>query len=303
MTIPQPEGRSRSGPLTASIASSGIPRSEAVTLLAHAAGCSRERVLADSGGAIDDAVLARFNALARARAAGEPMAYLTGHREFFGRSFGVDPRVLIPRPDTELLVERAIAWIQERRAVVGAAPSIHVLELGTGSGAIAVSLALECAALAIVACDLSTPALAVARDNAARLGAAVRFVESDWFEGLDAGATFDLVVSNPPYVAAHDAHLDEGDLRFEPRLALTDGADGLSALRQIIAGSRARLAPGGALMVEHGHDQALAVRALLGAAGCGQVASFRDLAGIERVTVGTVHPVAAADSEARRPAL
>jgi release factor glutamine methyltransferase len=212
------------------------------------------------------------------RAAGEPIAYLTGACEFYGLEFRVTPAVLIPRPETELLVDLAL----ERLPAAGRA---RVLDLGTGSGCIAVTLAHLRPQLEVWAADVSPAALEVARDNARRLLAPVRFRRSDWLAG-QAGERFDLILANPPYVAAHDPHLSQGDLRFEPACALVAGEDGLDDIRRIVAAAPAHLAPGGWLLFEHGYDQARRCRALLAAAGFARVASWRDLAGIERVSGG-----------------
>jgi release factor glutamine methyltransferase len=221
--------------------------------------------------------LVRLEALVGRRVAGEPMAYLIGRREFFGREFSVDRRVLIPRPETELLVELALQRLP---------PQGRVLDLGTGSGVIAVSLACERPDLQVDATDVCAQALEVARGNAQQLGAKVRFLESNWLSAFSTGERFDLIVSNPPYITANDPHLQNGDLRFEPLAALTDRADGLSALRTIIAGAPLHLASEAWLLLEHGYDQAQAVRTLLSEAGLNEVQSWTDLAGIERVSGG-----------------
>lgn len=265
-------------------AGSRLPRHELLALAAHATGLRRERLIADPDRPLDIAEAARLADWIDKRTYGEPLAYLIGTREFYGRSFAVDARVLIPRSETELLVDLALASIDGRRAE----PRVRVLELGTGSGAIAVTLAIERRAIDVVATDVSTDALDVARGNAERLRGAVTFVESGWFDALLGFDCFDLVVSNPPYIRAGDPHLERGDLRFEPRCALTDGGDGLGALRRIVTGAARHLRIRGALLLEHGHDQAAAVRELMGAAGYGDVKSSRDLGGIERVTAGTV---------------
>ncbi|MGH8818604.1 MAG: peptide chain release factor N(5)-glutamine methyltransferase, partial [Achromobacter pestifer] len=213
------------------------------------------------------------------RLAGEPMAYLVGHREFMGHRFRVTPDVLIPRPDTEVLVETALECVA---GVAGPA----VLDLGTGSGAIAISIALARRDARVMASDVSAAALAVAAGNAWELTASVRFVEGSWYEAVPAGEGFDLIVSNPPYVASDDPHLGQGDVRFEPRGALTDGAGGLEDLGRIVAGAGRHLKPGGSLWMEHGWDQAQAVRDLLAAAGFDAVHSRQDLAGIERISGG-----------------
>lgn len=274
------------GPFATLMASTRLPRSEAIALLAASSGHTRTSIVADGASVPTEAAVARFRLLAARREAGEPMAYLLACREFFGRSFAVDPRVLIPRPDSELLIEQGLELLDARR--IAGDSSLRVLELGTGSGALAITLALERpTVVSVVATDVSTDALAVARQNASALGAAVRFIESDWFASIDAsGCPFDLILSNPPYIASHDPHLLQGDLRFEPRLALTDGADGLTALRHIVREGVRHLAVGGVLMLEHGHDQAAQVRAAMVGAGYTDVRSVRDLAGIERVTSG-----------------
>ncbi|KVE23337.1 protein-(glutamine-N5) methyltransferase, release factor-specific [Burkholderia singularis] len=258
---------------------------DARILLAHALGWSRTQLITRADAPLDAHALARYRALEARRAAGEPVAQLTGTREFFGRTFEITPDVLIPRPETELLVETALD------ALDGIAQPC-VLDLGTGSGAIAVSIAAERPGARVWALERSPAALGVARRNAARLldparpGGPLRCVESDWYAALDPALRFHVIVSNPPYIARHDPHLAQGDLRFEPRGALTDEADGLAAIRAIAAGAPARLAPGGALWIEHGYDQAAAVRAILDAAGFRGVASLADLASIERATGG-----------------
>ena len=245
-------------------------------LLGHALGLTRVGLITQSERTLSDAEAQALAALVARRQQGEPIAYIVGKREFFGLDFAVTPAVLIPRPDTELLVELAL----ERLPAGG-----RLLDMGTGSGAIAVALAHTRRDAHVSALDVSAAALEVARANAAAHGAAVRFVHSDWFGAL-AGERFDLIASNPPYIADGDRHLAEGDLRFEPAGALTDHADGLSALRTIVEGAPAHLAPQGWLLMEHGYDQAAAVRDLLAARGWGEVQSWRDLAGIERVTGG-----------------
>ena len=266
-------------------------RSEVELLLAHALGTSRSWLYAWPEHVPTPAQQARFAELVEARVRGEPVAYLLGEREFYGRRFGVSPAVLIPRPETELIVD-----LVKARIAPEAAPAI--LDLGTGSGALAVTLALEIPAARVTAVDLSPTALAVARANAAALGAQVSFVESDWFAAVGA-ARFDFIVSNPPYIADDDPHLAEGDVRFEPRTALASGRSGLDDLTRIAAAAPAFLAPGGWLLMEHGYDQAAAVRVLLQAEGFVAVASARDLAGIERVTLGR-YPLRGVDAGARQ---
>ncbi|HEY1043817.1 MAG TPA: peptide chain release factor N(5)-glutamine methyltransferase [Telluria sp.] len=244
-------------------------------LLCHATGATRVALVAHPERKLSEEEAQRLSALAARRIAGEPIAYITGEREFYGLDFHVNSAVLIPRPDTELLVELAI----ERTPTRG-----RVLDMGTGSGAIAVSIAHSRPDAGVTALDVSEAALAVARGNAERHRARVRFLHSDWFAAL-AGEQFDIIVSNPPYIAAGDEHLAQGDLRFEPQGALTDRADGLSALRTIVEGAPRHLVAGGWLLMEHGYDQAAQVRALL-AADYVEVQSWRDLAGIERVSGG-----------------
>lgn len=259
----------------------GLPRLEARMLLEHVLQRPRAWMLAHDTDPLPEREVHRFEALVAQRLAGEPMAYLLGYREFMGHRFAVRPDVLIPRPDTELLVETAIAHVQAH-GVAGC----DVLDMGCGSGAIAISVSLACRTAAVTALDISEAALAVARENAAALNATVRFIASDWFQGLPTGDTFDLILSNPPYIACDDPHLLQGDLRFEPAHALTDGADGLHDLRSLAQGARARLNAGGAIWLEHGWTQAAAVRDLLDQAGFSRVTSKRDLAGIERISGG-----------------
>ena len=249
-------------------------------LLCHALGLTRVGLITQSERALDAGEAQRFAALVQRRLDGEPIAYIVGQREFFGLPFEVGGAVLIPRPDTELLVELTLERLP---------PSGRVLDMGTGSGAIAVALAHTRRDADVTALDVSPEALAVARRNAAANGARVAFVQSDWYAALDGLPPFDVIASNPPYIASGDRHLSEGDLRFEPVGALTDHADGLSALRIIVAGAVARLKPGGWLLMEHGYDQSAAVRQLLSEQGYTDVQSWTDLAGIERVTGARTH--------------
>ena len=256
---------------------------DARVLLAHVLGWRRTELITRGDEPLDAAGVARFRALEARRVKGEPIAQLVGSREFFGLDFEVTPDVLIPRPETELLVETALD------ALDGIAQP-RVLDLGTGSGAIAVAIASARPDARVWAVDRSADALAVAARNAARLldparpGGAPTFVAGSWYDGLDPSLRFDAIVSNPPYIARGDPHLATGDLRFEPRGALTDEADGLTALAAIVADAPRWLAPGGVLWMEHGYDQAQAVRALLAARGLADARSARDLAGIERVS-------------------
>ena len=247
-------------------------------LLCEATGLTRVQLITQGDRALTPDEASRLDDLVARRLRGEPIAYIVGRREFFGLDFQVGPAVLIPRPDTELIVELSLERLPDN------AP--RLLDMGTGSGAIAVAVAHTRPDADVTALDVSPDALAVAQANAAANGARVRFLESSWFDALAAGETFDVIASNPPYIAAGDEHLVQGDLRFEPVGALTDHADGLSALRSIIQGSARHLAPGGWLLLEHGYDQAAAVRALLADAGFTDVQSWRDLAGIERVSGG-----------------
>ncbi|ATE59012.1 peptide chain release factor N(5)-glutamine methyltransferase [Thauera sinica] len=255
-----------------------IDAMDARVLLRHVLQCPASRLAAWPEQLLDAEDWARYRELVERRLAGEPVAYLTGEREFYGRNFMVTPAVLIPRPDTELLVELTLAHVGDWRYA-------RVLDMGTGSGALAITLALELGEADVTALDRSREALWVAMANAARLGASVSFVQSDWFSALG-GERFELIVSNPPYVAAADPHLDEGDLRFEPRAALAAGPAGLDDLAEIAAGAARHLEPGGWLFLEHGYDQAPAVRGLLADAGFASIASWKDLAGIERVSGG-----------------
>ncbi|MFM0004211.1 peptide chain release factor N(5)-glutamine methyltransferase [Paraburkholderia dipogonis] len=264
---------------------SPLPLLEARILLTHVLDWRPTQLITRSDEALSDEFVERYQALEARRVAGEPVAQLVGAREFFGLDFEVTPHVLIPRPETELLVETALTALENLSRP-------RVLDLGTGTGAIAVAIASMRPDAQVWALDRSAEALAIATRNAARLldakrpGGALALTQSDWYDSLDATLRFDLIVSNPPYIASGDPHLDEGDLRFEPRGALTDEADGLSAIRAIIAGAPTRLAADSVLWIEHGYDQAEAVRALLTAQGFAQVRSERDLAGIERISGG-----------------
>jgi release factor glutamine methyltransferase len=248
-------------------------------LLAHGLQLTRIQLITQSERAITAGEAQQLTALFQRRLAGEPIAYIVGQREFYGLPFEVTPDVLIPRPDTELLVELALQRLP---------PQGRLLDMGTGSGAIAVALAHARPDARVSALDVSAAALAVARRNAERnLGPAgsIQFMQSDWYQAV-AGQQFDLIAANPPYIVADDPHLVQGDLRFEPLAALTDHADGLEALRRIINDAPAHLSAGGWLLLEHGYDQAAAVRTLLSAAGFDAVRSWRDLAGIERASGG-----------------
>jgi release factor glutamine methyltransferase len=261
-----------------------IEPAEAELLLLHALG-QRERawLFAHGGDAMPAQAVARFEALVLRREHGEPVAYLLGHRGFWTLELQTTPAVLIPRPETELLVEQALLRIPPERTA-------HVADLGTGSGAIALALASERPGAHVVATDASLEALELAAANArAHTIGNVEFRCGDWWSPL-AGERFDLVASNPPYIADSDPHLSQGDLRFEPHAALASGEDGLDAIRAIAAGAPAHLHPGGWLLLEHGWEQGSAVRALLHEAGLVDVATHRDLERRDRVTLGRAHP-------------
>jgi release factor glutamine methyltransferase len=249
---------------------------EAQVLLAHVLGIPRLRITSHPEASCAPGQARDYLALIQRRAAGEPLAYLTGHREFWSLDLRVSPAVLVPRPETELLIERALA--------LGPATAARVADLGTGSGAIALALAGERPQWQLVATDVSDAALTVARGNATALGLpGVEFRLGSWYAAL-APEPFDLLISNPPYIDAGDAALLL--LQHEPQLALTPGADGLASLRHLAAGAAVHLRPGGWLLLEHGRDQAASVRDALVLAGFRHVRSHRDLAGIERMTEG-----------------
>lgn len=265
---------------------SQLPRAEARRLLASLTGQPLTWFMAHGDDPADPDLAARFQALAERRRAGEPLAYLLGQQEFYGRPFAVSPAVLIPRADTETLVETALEQLallrQQRRAV-----PLSLLELGTGSGIIAITLALEAPDTEVHTVERSPEALAVARQNAKALGADhIHWHAGSWWQALASPRRFDLIVSNPPYIAANDHHLQQGDLRFEPPQALAAGPDGLDDLRILIGGAPAHLTPGGWLLLEHGYDQEAPVQALLRDAGFADVFTRRDLAGQPRVSGG-----------------
>lgn len=254
-------------------------RREAEMLLLAVLGKPRAWLYAHAEDALDAEQAAAFAALLQRRCRGEPVAYLTGRRGFWSLDLRVTPATLIPRADTERLVELALQRLPPQRV-------LNVADLGTGSGAIALALARERPQARVVATDASAAALEVARANAVDNQVAnVEFLEGTWFAPL-ATRRFDLIVSNPPYVAEHDAHLEQGDLRFEPRTALAAGADGLDDLRQIVAQAPVHLRSGSWLLLEHGYDQGAAVRGLLAAAGFAAVETWQDLGGNDRVSGG-----------------
>jgi release factor glutamine methyltransferase len=254
-------------------------RIEIQCLLQHVLGVQRAYFLAHPEQILSEAQQGAFDALLQRRLHGVPIAHLLGEREFFGLNLKVTPATLIPRPDTELIVELALNRISK-------AQPCRVLDMGTGSGAIALAIAKHRPNAEVVAVDASQDALAVAIENAGRLGIAnVHFMQSDWFFALN-GQRFDLIVSNPPYIASGDIHLSQGDLRFEPLSALASGADGLDDIRRIISAAPQYLTSNGWLLLEHGYDQAKSVRDQLTQRGFGEVFSEKDIAGIERVTGG-----------------
>ena len=256
----------------------GEARRETALLLRHVLGVSDAWLIAHAGESVDGSHVAAFRDYVVRRARGEPVAYLTGTRGFHALELQVTPDVLIPRPETELLVECALQKIPDSPR--------GVADLGTGSGAVALALAKSRPRARVVATDVSAPALQVARGNAERLGLRnIAFAHGDWCAALGA-ARFDLVVSNPPYIAEDDPHLGEGDLRFEPRAALASGAEGLDAIRIIVRDARAYLSEGGWLLFEHGYGQGAAVRDLLATHGYTEVFTTRDLESRERVSGG-----------------
>ena len=255
-------------------------RIEVQCLLQSALHVQRVYLLAHPERSLTDAEFTHYSELLQRRLHGEPVAYILGEREFYGLNLKVTPATLIPRPDTELLVELAVQRIPTGERCT-------VLDMGTGSGAIALAIAHACPKAEVLACDASATALAVAQENARALGIAnVSFVQSDWFAALGT-RRFTLIVSNPPYIAAGDPHLTQGDVRFEPATALISGTDGLDDIRRIVGTSSQHLFPGGWLLLEHGYDQAERVRHLLQRAEFEEIFSGVDLSGIERVSGGS----------------
>lgn len=272
----QPAGRLT---LRRLLASSNLPDLEARILAQHALGVSRSWIVARLDDPVDLQQARAVERLYARRQGGEPVAYITGEREFYSLDFAVGPAVLIPRPETELLVALALQTLDGRGG--------RVLDLGTGSGAVAIAIAYEAPDAEVWALDASEKALENARANAARHHVNVRFVRSDWFSRIGA-ERFDVIVGNPPYIAADDPHLREGDVRYEPRDALVSGADGLDAIRAIAAQAPRHLESDGWLFLEHGWDQAERCRDLLAACGFRDVQSWEDLAGIARVSGGAL---------------
>jgi release factor glutamine methyltransferase len=250
---------------------------EAQVLLGHALGESRAWLSGHAADPVDLLAVAKFRQLVQRRRSGEPVAYIVGKKEFYSLEFRVTPDVLIPRADTETLVDAALA----RMTAAGG----EVLDLGTGSGCIAIAIAHERPAARVSAVDFSSAALAIARENAIANRVNVQFLQGSWFEGL-AGRRFDMIVSNPPYVATGDPHLQQGDLRFEPAIALAGGADGLADIRLIVANAPRYLRNQGWLLFEHGHTQAGVSRDLLANAGFGDITHSQDIAGLARVAAG-----------------
>ena len=276
------------------LSASSLPRNEARLLLAHVLHRDRAWLVAHDDYECTGDELEQINALATRRAAGEPVAYLLGVREFYGRTFRCSPAALIPRPETELLIDQALGLISvcpepvegsdvKQRRVVGQAP-LHVLDIGTGTGCIAITIALERRNAIVTAIDISLDALALAHDNAQRLQASVTFIRSNWFAALPTDAQFDVILSNPPYIAPGDTHLTQGDLRFEPAIALADAVDGLESYRQLVCGAMRHLISGGWLVVEHGFDQGVTVPEVFLSSGFVEVGTVADLAGHPRVT-------------------
>lgn len=279
--------------LDALLRSCGLPWLEARMLAERALGVDSVYVASNLRTAVSATAIAALQALATRRQAGEPIAYILGEREFYGRRFMVAPAVLIPRPETELLCEAVLERLSGQDYLKGAS----VLDLGTGSGAIALTLACERPNLHVTAVDASAAALRVAEANTARWIASrrtsegpngpaagrVRLLESDWFAALD-GEHFDFIVSNPPYIALEDAHLNQGDLRYEPRMALASGEDGMTAIKHIARNAPAHLHPNGWLLFEHGWTQGEQSRQALSANGFSDVTTIRDLHDHERVS-------------------
>jgi release factor glutamine methyltransferase len=254
-------------------------RAEAELLVAYGLGQSRTWLFAHDGDSLDAESRARCLALVERRRRGEPVAHILGHRGFWSLDLVVTADTLIPRAETELLVELALKRLPAEH------PS-RVLDLGTGSGAMALAIAHERPEAVVTAVDLDARTLAVAAKNAARLGLdRVRFLRSDWFSAI-VGETFELIAANPPYIAEDDPHLAVGDLRHEPRLALASGVDGLDAIRRIVAEAPHHLSPDGSLLIEHGWTQGVAVRALFTASGFVDVDTAPDLEARDRVTSG-----------------
>jgi release factor glutamine methyltransferase len=279
-----------------------LPRSELRMLLQSVLAKDAAWLVAHDADALSEQQQIQIKSLIARRTNGEPVAYLIGEREFYGRSFSCSPAALIPRPETELLVETTLALVPSpwgrgsphahslpqseplSPALPPRARELQLLDVGTGTGCIAVTLALEFPSLDVTAIDVSPDALKLAQTNAALLGANIRFIESNWFAAIPPDASFDLIVSNPPYIVPGDTHLSKGDLRFEPSIALADSVDGLQSYRELAKGAMKHLRSGGWLIVEHGYDQGESVPALFREAGFADVEMKRDLADLPRVT-------------------
>lgn len=263
--------------LKAAFKSSCLPRLEQSMLWEHVLGVSRSWLIAHDTDPLPNEKVMQYLELEKRRLDGEPMAYIIGMREFMGHRFYVSPAVLIPRPETEFLVEQALTQINSKTAP-------RVVDLGTGSGAVAISIALARPDAIVVATDYSEEALVIAKQNAYNLCAKVEFYAGNWYDALKGLPPFDIIVSNPPYIAPNDPHLLEGDLRFEPMAALQAAQNGLADIRQIIQGAKAHLNEFGSIWLEHGWDQAAIVRNMLASASFSQPTSISDLAGIPRIT-------------------
>jgi release factor glutamine methyltransferase len=267
-------------------ADTGVPLSELRILAEHTTGMSRVQQVTAGHGPINPVHLGSLEVFAKRRQNGEPIAYLIGHKEFYSRPFKVTPSVLIPRPETEELVEHALTFLAQQPET---SEPLRVLDIGCGSGVIAITLALENPKLEVLATDISIEALEIAKQNAKTLKAKnVQFLHSDLFEALFTQQplpTFNLICSNPPYIQADDPHLLEGDLRFEPQLALTDNGDGLHFYRSLVEHSHKLLKPKGAVMVEHGYDQQAPIIALFKNGPYKNIEGLTDLASVPRVVV------------------
>ena len=260
--------------------SSASPRLDAEVLMADLVRWPRSTVMAFPEHTLPQGVTEEFRGLIRRRARGTPLAHLTGRREFYSLDLRVSSDTLVPRPETELLVDQLLECVTPIEAV-------SILDLGTGSGAVALAIKRQRPNAHVVAVDSSASALSVAIDNGSRLEIQVEWLLSDWFEALE-GRRFDFIVANPPYVERGDPSLVSGDLRHEPRMALDGGVDGLDSIRAIVAGAPGVLAPGGTLLLEHGYNQASAVARSLRDLGFRWIETHKDLAGQDRVTVGTL---------------
>lgn len=256
-----------------------LPLSEKLILIEYTIKKNKSWIIAHDDEMISEQIRSEYYKVASRRLNGEPISYITGYREFMGHEFIITPDVLIPRHDTEILVERSIEYLYSQKK-----PSI--LDLGTGSGIVAISIGLAIPDADIWACDISNKALMIAKANASKLGVNIQFVESDWFNSLGQLKKFDLIVSNPPYISKNDRHLNEGDLRFEPLMSLTDNYDGLSALRIIVKNSIMYLKPGAMLIVEHGWNQSNEVYNMFKCNNYINIETKCDLSGIKRICGG-----------------